>query len=486
MMQRKRAKSLVGIKSKKKGSVFFVCQIGPVLFLNLILTLFWLSPSFAATQPERALIYKALQENLSWQESKLTNAYQADATLHASDTFLPRFFIQSNYVDEHEQFLNNRYHSHRWDIGPKMHWRFPLGTKLEVRLQHESGTQKPKQHYAIYVKQPLLKGAGQVNTLSLSTQKIEKEIADIDLNLNAMKLVAAVCRQYFKIQLAMQSLQLAKSNLERAEELNTQIEQKILLGRLPEMDRQLMRSSLKQKEAHFLESEQQLKKAQFAMSYLLGGAEFELPLYTQLERDQSVSFPIALEIEQWLPYQRFLKKIQISKLQEVALKDKSKMDVNVFVGANSNRLSNQPNWPYRHTYQMGVELSKPLMSSPEDKQQLKAYTLTMHRLKLGKRELELQFEQEKSLLESQFNSLTLQKKLTQEAERLSKQNLEAAQLKLEAGRISLQEWVLLQYQQDRLMIDRQKLDMDFYELELELDMMLNRLLDRYDIRLTMD
>jgi hypothetical protein len=392
-----------------------------------------------------------------------------------SERFYPKLFWFS------EGFYEKQIHiySHGQDcfnqqgmaLGPLMHWHLPMGSQITGKIGMDI-TQDLQEvsRVNLIIKQPLLKHRSKrVNENGLIQNKIQQDILRVNDEKTLEEVMIQVSTSYFNYAQALLTDRIREKAVEEAKKYLYQVNQLIASGRLPKNEAEQPALFVETLQSQKEESNQQLAFHYLQLMRAMGVVEEHVIQKKAIEQREE---NITQEIEQLLlkytkKYNQEIKEayppvdkqeklfeyqFKLIEQNKVLAKDETKWNMNIAGHANI--------WEKEKQYGVNVSLDFPINDKLKRYQSLYHLQVEQHKLKTHQQLHRYYFPKElifkRQEVESKFKQLALATKRKE----LAAKSLNTAELKWQAGRITMFEVIHLatQLQETNLGMIEQKIN----------------------------
>ena len=267
-------------------------------------------------------------------------------------TFDPELFAETTF-DFDRSSETNRATGNRFDVEGTgsnsrvgLRQRFSTGTDIEAAVEHrlDDSDRTPQQQVArvaLTVTQALLRGRGStVNLVRVHQAQIEAEISMFELRAFTQAILAESEIAYWQFALAREEIQIFENALAVASEERSQIEVRIEVGQLPELEIAAARAEEARREQALIDARSRLEAARLRLARLVNptpGGRLETAITTTSDprirpaaiRDSEARLSLAEKYRPDLGEARL--RIDQNRLQVVASKNGLLPQLDVFV-----------------------------------------------------------------------------------------------------------------------------------------------------------
>ncbi|MDA0295984.1 MAG: TolC family protein [Planctomycetota bacterium] len=146
------------------------------------------------------------------------------------------------------------------------------------------------------ISQPLLRGAGVVNTASIRIAKWNRDLADARLKLAAIRILADADKAYWRLYEAWRELDVRKSQYQLAATQLERAQRRLAAGDAPEIDVIRARSGIGRTLESIIRADATLRQRQRALKRIMNLADLPIDLATALEPGTEPD-PIRIELD---------------------------------------------------------------------------------------------------------------------------------------------------------------------------------------------
>jgi outer membrane protein TolC len=146
------------------------------------------------------------------------------------------------------------------------------------------------------ISQPLLRGAGAVNTASIRIAKWNRDLADARLKLATIRILADADKAYWRLYEAWRELEVRKSQYERATSQLERAQRRLDAGDAPEIDVIRARSGVGSTLESIIRADAALRQRQRALKRLMNLAELPIGSETAIIPDTQPA-PLRIELD---------------------------------------------------------------------------------------------------------------------------------------------------------------------------------------------
>jgi len=435
--------------------------------------LFWITLMGGIACQVQALTLKeaisyALKENTELAILKEENDLQWNEIRILKQKFLPQLSFNLSASLQHEVYFDEIFEQKKIHAYPSLKLLTPIGTQLEVfteqNLGQEQGQAKAGAALRVVLEQPLLKGRKTItHTWTIENAHYNRQIKALLLKQKTEQIIYQVISSYYAILLCQENIDMQNRWLTQAKLFYEHLNQKVLAGRAAQNDLDAAQLQVKQALNYLAQSEFEYQQAKHALQQLIGEGTLIEDLQMLNKEYIHADFVNAGLYQQLCNHDLEAILYQINRLKaqnQLALaKDATLIDLRLrgdwtsgryhIYGKNSDDpLSDETifGFPFIHengNYTAQLVLNVPLSSRKELKHQIH-----VQRFELKKLDLEFQRHQKqlKHFANNLIDTMTLknqQLELSRDAFELAQKNHDNALKKLEAGRTSVFEVVLI-------------------------------------------
>lgn len=172
-----------------------------------------------------------------------------------------------------------------------------LATQSDLGSGFPGGQVKPwESNLRFSISQPLLRGAGAVNTASIRIAKWNRDLADARLKLATIRILAEADKAYWRLYEAWRELEVRKSQYERATSQLERAQRRLDAGDAPEIDVIRARSGVGSTLESIIRADASLRQRQRALKRLINIADLPIGSETAIIPETQPN-PLRIELD---------------------------------------------------------------------------------------------------------------------------------------------------------------------------------------------